>query len=297
MTSADSNYNGSDPNRCEIKLYALPDQSTKAQTNKTAKLRIMAANATSGTDQLYEDPGKNMIYAMDPDIIIIQEFAGSATSLVKSLENHFHTKYSYFSGQGRIGNGIIVKGENKIKNTYTQPSVVSTIRDRYYEAAIVDIPGDKDLLVVSLHLYTKASEDQVSQIDEYPAVAKFIHSILNEGDYYVAVGGDFNSSTNYYVNYYWNSLLATDITYPSDQQGNYNTNAGRRRHYDWVLVDKKFQEFSIPTQIGAQSFPDGYVLDSRVHAPLSEISPVRYEDSSAQNMQHMPVVRDFLIEY
>ena len=297
MTSADSNYNGSDPNKCDIKLYALPDQSSKPQGNRTAKLRIMSANATSGSAQLYEAPGMNMLYAMDPDIIIIQEFAGSALEVVQNLEDHFHTKYSYHKGKGRIGNGIIVKGENKIKSTYTQPSVISTIRDRYYEAAIVDIPGDKDLLVVSLHLYTKASEDQVSQIDEYPAVAKFIHSILNEGDYYVAVGGDLNSSTNYYVNYYWNSMLATDITYPRDQKGNFKTNAARRRHYDWVLVDKKFQEFSVPTQIGSQTFPNGYVLDSRVHSPLSDISPVEYDDSAAQNMQHMPVVRDFLIEY
>lgn len=297
MTSADNNYNGSDPNKCEIKLYALPDQASQPQGNRTAKLRIMAANATSGSDQLYEAPGMNMLYAMDPDIIIIQEFAGSAEEVVQNLEEHFHTKYSYHKGKGRIGNGIIVKGENKIKNTYTHPSIISTLRDRYYEAAIVDIPGDKDLLVVSLHLYTKASEDQVSQIDEYPDVAKFIHSILNEGDYYVAVGGDFNSSTNYYVNYYWNSMLATDITYPRDQNGNFKTNASRRRHYDWILVDKKFQEFSVPTQIGSQTFPNGYVLDSRVHSPLSEISPVEYDDSDAPNMQHMPVIRDFMIAY
>ncbi|MBQ1926743.1 MAG: endonuclease, partial [Proteobacteria bacterium] len=109
--------------------------------------------------------------------------------------------------------------------------------------------------------------------------------------------GDFNSSTNYYVNYYWNSTLATDITYPRDQNGNFKTNASRRRHYDWVLVDKKFQEFSVPTQIGSQTFPNGYVLDSRVHSPLSEISPVEYDDSDAPNMQHMPVIRDFMIAY
>ena len=306
MESTDNYYNGDDPNACELKLYhAANEQEFKPNAPKTRKLRIMSANTTTSDAQLYEEPGMNMFYAMDPDIILIQEFAKSADDVVSKLKEHFHTDYHYYVGRGGIGNGIIVKGDLKIKETYSMRSVVPSITDRQYEAAIIDLPGDKDMIAVSLHLYTKcndendvkAEQEHPSQLSEYPAVAEFIQSILNTGDYYVAVGGDFNSKTNQYVNQHWSSLLATNITYPRDQEGNYNTNAARRWHYDWVLVDPKFQTYSVPTVIGDQEYPYGYVLDSRVQNPLSYIAPVTYGDSSAPKMQHMPVVRDFVIEY
>ena len=297
MESADKNFNGDDPNGCKPILRHSGKTEKDAATPQESHLRIMSANATSGDSQLYEQPGMNMMFAMDPDIIIIQEFRSSAEDVIRQLESRFKTKYSYHKGKGRIGNGIIVKGENKIKSVHSQPSILEFITDRGYDAAIVDIPGPKDMLVVSLHLYTKASSNMKSQIDEYPAVFDFIQQIRNTGDYYVVVGGDFNSSSSQYVNLYWSSLLATDVTYPRDHLGNYNTNAARRRHYDWILVDRDFQQFSVPTKVGNQIFPHGYVLDSRVHSPLSEIAPVRAEDSAAANFQHMPVVRDFIITH
>lgn len=297
MESADANFNGDDPNGCTPVLHHSGKTAQETPTPKESPLRIMSANATSGDSQLYEQPGMNMMFAMDPDIIIIQEFTSSAEDVIRQLESRFKTKYSYHKGRGRIGNGIIVKGENKIKSVHTRPSILEFITDREYDAAIVDIPGPKDMLVVSLHLYTKVNTNIMSQLDEYPAVFDFIQEIRNTGDYYVVVGGDFNSTSNQYVNMYWSSLLATDAAYPRDQDGNYNTNAARRRHYDWILVDREFQAFSVPTKIGNQLFPHGYVLDSRVHSPLSEIAPVCAGDSNATNFQHMPVVRDFIITH
>ena len=297
MTSADENYEGDDPNGCTAMMYYLNNDSTQQQTPRTRKLRIMAANTTSGKDQRYEDPGMNMFYAMDPDIILIQEFAPSAKNVVQLLKEHFGVEYHYYAGKGHIGNGIITKGDIKIKKTFSQASAVPQITNRQYDAAVIDIPGNKDLLAVSLHLYTKTDSEGYSQKDEYPAVAEFIRSILNQGDYYIAVGGDFNTTSNYQVNRNWNSLLATNVSYPRDQNGNFKTNANRKQHYDWLLVDSKLQDLAIPVSIGSKEFPYGYVLDSRVHTPLSDISPVRYNDSKASHMQHMPVVRDFLIEY
>jgi hypothetical protein len=51
----------------------------------------------------------------------------------------------------------------------------------------------------------------------------------------------------------------------------------------------------VPTRIGAQSFPNGLVFDSGVFTPLSDVAPVQPSDSGASNMQHMPVVKDFVL--
>jgi hypothetical protein len=37
------------------------------------------------------------------------------------------------------------------------------------------------------------------------------------------------------------------------------------------------------------------VFDSRVYTPLEDVAPVLRADSQATNMQHMPVVKDFLL--
>ena len=50
-----------------------------------------------------------------------------------------------------------------------------------------------------------------------------------------------------------------------------------------------------PVLIGTSRFENGLVFDSRVFTPLSAVAPVQRGDSEAQNMQHMAVVRDFLV--
>lgn len=47
--------------------------------------------------------------------------------------------------------------------------------------------------------------------------------------------------------------------------------------------------------IGSNSHTNGLVFDSRVYTPLSAVSPVLSTDSGASNMQHMAIVKDFLV--
>jgi hypothetical protein len=47
--------------------------------------------------------------------------------------------------------------------------------------------------------------------------------------------------------------------------------------------------------IGGSTFSAGLVADTRVYSPISEISPALSSDSGASNMQHMGVIKDFLI--
>ena len=80
-----------------------------------------------------------------------------------------------------------------------------------------------------------------------------------------------------------------------DQDGLTGTNASRGKPYDWVLPDADLEAFHVPVVIGAQSFPDGLVFDTRVYTPLDDVAPAQATDSGAPSMQHMAVVKDFVI--
>ncbi|MGA9523495.1 MAG: endonuclease, partial [Myxococcaceae bacterium] len=83
--------------------------------------------------------------------------------------------------------------------------------------------------------------------------------------------------------------------WPTDHNGNGNTNASRSKPYDWVLADPDLYVLETPLRVGASIFPNGIVFDSRVYTPLADVAPVQSGDSSASNMQHMAVAKDFLI--
>jgi hypothetical protein len=62
-----------------------------------------------------------------------------------------------------------------------------------------------------------------------------------------------------------------------------------------VLVDADLKAYQTATVIGSSSFAGGLVVDTRVYSPLSEIAPALSGDSGATNMQHMAVIKDFLV--
>ena len=77
--------------------------------------------------------------------------------------------------------------------------------------------------------------------------------------------------------------------------GNPNTNAGRDRPYDVLLADFSYATNLVPVVIGAQTFSNGLVFDSRVFTPLSAVAPVLSADSGLN--QHMAVLKDFRIAH
>ena len=90
-------------------------------------------------------------------------------------------------------------------------------------------------------------------------------------------------------------MVDVGAPFPADQSGDADTNAGRSKPYDWVMLDSDLRARQVSVTIGASSFPDGLVFDSRVYAPLADVSPVLTTDSAALNMQHMGVVKDVLL--
>ncbi len=276
---------------CTILLFTgcLYQFSTAAET----RLRIAAANITSGNDQSYQDPGKRIFKGLKPDIILIQEFNVGANTIAEIdafVDDAFGTEFVWFRepGSEQIPNGII----SRYPILQSGDWIDSQVSNRDFAWARIDIPGDKDLWAVSVHLLTTGTSDRNA---EATLLKNYITANVPASDYLV-IGGDFNTDNR------TESALSTlssvaivSSPYPADQKGNTNTNRGRSSPYDWLIADSDLNTIKTSLIIGSSTYTNGLVFDSRVYTPLSEVSPVLYGDSEATNMQHMAVVRDFII--
>ncbi len=270
-----------------------PDQDL---TTPTFHLKVMAANITSGNAQSYQGPGIRIFQAIKPDIALVQEFNYNDGSIRDLVDTAFGKNFHVCEGDGQIPNGIVSKWPI-LKCAYWDDPNISN-RDLDY--AIIDIPGDKDILAVSVHLHTKPSGDQVTA---GRVIADKIYEIQqkNPGKYYFIVGGDFNgpsavSSSSFGAH----NVFAINDPYPVSKSGKYGTNAHRTKHYDWVLVSPDLSDFQVSTDYGTFKYPHGLVFDSREYSQSeldSHFSPVKTSDSGATNMQHMSVTKDFEVKY
>ena len=258
-------------------------------------IRTVAANITSGTSQSYEGPGTRILQGLQPDVVMLQEFnvgVSSSTAEVRAwVDTTFGSSFNYFrESSGGIPNGVISRWPILASGSWDD----STISDRGFAWARIDIPGDKNLWVVSIHL--KASSGSSSQRQsQAQQLVTYIKANVPSGDF-LLIGGDCNTYS------YIEACLGTlgeivDVSAPRpvDQAGDADTNSGRSSPYDWVLAEPELDDLETPVQIGALSFANGLVFDSRVFSPLSSVSPVLSTDSGATNMQHMAVVRAFAV--
>ncbi|HZH74724.1 MAG TPA: lamin tail domain-containing protein [Archangium sp.] len=257
------------------------------------RVRLMAANTTSGTLQSY-DPGHGIriFQGTKPDVVMIQEFNygdNSATAIRGFVDTTFGSTFHYYrEGGATIANGVISRWPILAAGEWDDPYV----SNRDFAWARIDVPGPKDLWVVSVHLLTA---DATTRNNEANSLVSQIKANIPTGDYLV-IGGDFNTDSRSESCFStFSQVVTTSSPYPADKNGNGNTNASRGKPYDHVLVDADLRAYQTATVIGSSSFSAGLVVDTRVYSPLSEISPALSADSGATNMQHMAVIKDFLI--
>jgi endonuclease/exonuclease/phosphatase family metal-dependent hydrolase len=259
----------------------------------TARVRLMAANISSGNYQSY-DPGHGtrIFQGTKPDVVMIQEFNygdNSATAIRSFVNTAFGTSFYYYREAGaQIPNGVISRWPIVASGEWDDPYVTN----RDFAWARIDIPGPKDLWVVSVHLLTA---DAATRNNEATNLVSRIKSLVPAGDY-LAIAGDLNTDTRSESCFStFAQVVTTSSPYPADRNGNTNTNATRAKPYDHVLVDSDLRAYQTSTVIGSSSFSAGLVVDTRVYSPLSDISPALSGDSGATNMQHMAVIKDFVV--
>ncbi|MEK7949089.1 Ig-like domain-containing protein [Luteolibacter soli] len=258
-------------------------------------VRIMAANISSGNNQSYDAGHGNRIFdGLNPDVALVQEMnvGGNSAAEYRAWVNaYFGSTFSYFVESGKnIPNGIVSRYPILASGVWD----ISDLTDREFVWARIDLPGDMNLLAVSVHL--KSSSDSASRRQtEAQQLAGYIAAEKKATDH-VVIGGDFNtySRTESCVT----ALASTVVTtapWPADQSGNTNTNAGQSSPYDWVMPSSSLAALSTPLVISPNTHTNGLVFDSRDYTPLSAVSPVQSGDSGATGMQHMAVMRAFLI--
>ncbi len=261
------------------------------------RMRVVAANISSGNGQSY-DPGEGqrILQGLRPDIVMIQEFNYStnsdeqisafANSLNAGTDAGMHWARGAF---GSIPNGVISRWPIVSSGDWVDPEV----SNRAFTWAKVDLPGPRDVWVVSLHLLTKGTTYRNS---EAQALIGFLDANVPANDF-LLVGGDFNTdSRSESAISTLNARLYTSSPHPADQSGKQGTNASREKPYDWVLASRCLSPLQTPVKIGLGVYNAGLVVDTRVYNPISELAPALTSDSDATNMQHMAVVKDYVIQ-
>ena len=283
----------------------LPEDAT-AQTPvaiaTNVTIRVMAANTTTGNNQRYEGPGIRIFKALKPDIVAVQEFnyastngAGISTpaAIRELIDSAFGTNFVYFreSGAGyTIPNGVISRWPILGSGTWDDVQVP----DRGFAWSHIDIPGTNDLYVVSVHLHSSGGSS--SRATEAANLRTLIQGNFPAGSF-IVVAGDLNTDTRNETAVTTLKTFLSDAAVPTDQAGDPDTNLSRAKPYDYVLPSFSLASHLVPITIGTNRLPGGLVFDSRTRPPLFDSATVLTNDSTAVNMQHMAVVKDFRIPY
>lgn len=263
-------------------------------------LRVVAANLTSDQRQTYspdngnhtnpEGAGARILKALKPDVVLIQEFNTSIP--VRQWVNATLGESFRFAREepapGGIPNGVISRFPITASGSWDDPA----LDNRGFFWAKLALPGGRELWAVSLHLHSK---NATSRDREAEALAGYLRKEVPKGALLV-LGGDLNTRQADEPAF---KRLAEWVTVPKeppvDALGNPATNSPRNRPYDWVLASPALDARAVPVKLAEKAFPRGLVFDSRVFEPLDRLAPVRREDSGLPMMQHMAVVRDFLL--
>ena len=288
-------------------LCSLLDLKARAQapvvvtTNTT--IRVMASNLTSGSNQRYETPGLNILKALKPDIVAMQEFnvsnsfgINTAAAIRSMIDSTFGTNFVYFRETGySIPNGIISRYPFKSSGSWTDSD--TGVNDRGFAWAEIEIPGTNHLYIVSVHL--KASSGTTNETRRTAEANELTSQIATNfpTNAWIIVAGDMNLYSETEGAIITFKTYLSDDPVPADQNGDPDTNASRGARYDRVLPSFSFNSNRVATIIRSNTFTNGLVFDSRVYNPLSEVAPVVSTDSGSVNMQHMGVVKDFRVNY
>jgi endonuclease/exonuclease/phosphatase family metal-dependent hydrolase len=252
----------------------------------------MTANTTSGNNQSYDaGDGVRLFEGLKPDIVLIQEFnvGDNSSGAIRSfVDTTFGPSFAFFRETGSLPNGIISRYPIVESGSWTDPRV----DNRGFAWAKIGVPGPHAMWAVSLHLLTTSAANRAA---EATALASQITAVVPAADYLI-VGGDLNTGTRAEACVTTlAALVSTTAPYADDGHGNSNTSGTRNKPHDWLMPDADLAALEVATEVAGQSFPAGLVFDSRVFAPLASVPPITPSDSGAANMQHMPVLKDFVI--
>lgn len=258
-----------------------------------------------------------IIQGLQPDVAFLQEWIIDDTDPHWSNYDEWVTTafgygFHHYRGLGSEGpfsmkNGIVSRWPIRSSGSWKDPRV----EQRFFDWAVIDIPGSTDLQVVSVHFH---SDDVEIRQEEAHALISQIESHFSN-THYLVVGGDFNTSSRnaepiptllapstWSQGHPW---LTTDDGIPTDATGNDATNLKRDNPYDWLIPSIPLARRIRPLILGSEQrvFPSGIVFDSHLFPNVTTaLPPILYHDSyyPAQewnhllcDMDHCPVMKAY----
>ena len=272
-----------DPSSCTISI------------RDNESITIMAANLVSGFPSVYQEPAYRIFQALKPDIVSMQECNLSTnlyTDMRHFVDTNFGTNYYYFvepqsSAYFPQPNAIVSRWPITASGEWTD----SLTANRDFAWATIDIPGDRDLHIVSLHLYYSGTEEEraeeAAMLTNYIAEAGF-----PENDYLV-IAGDLNTADRSEPCLAVLTNVVSDDHKPADQYGVTETSRNREYPFDYVLPSRNLEQNHYLTTVQSIDFHDGLVFDTRLWTNPPPPSPVLTNDSDATGSAHMAVMKSF----
>lgn len=253
-------------------------------------LRLLAGNLSSGNLQSYDHGhGSRILQGLQPDVALLQEMKfgnNSRAEMEGFVRAVFGAPFVFYREEIELPNAVISRYPITASGSWDDPEQVN----RDFAWARIALPGDRTLLAVSVHLSAKKQEMRLSSAK---ALVAAIRKNLG-ADEWLVIGGDFNTqSRDEPVLEELKKVVMIESPFPADQDGNENTNALRKKPYDAVYVNAALQKLGVAVPLGGTA--GGLVFDTRVFKDLTLVPPAQKEDSAGPQMQHMAVVRDFVL--
>jgi len=253
----------------------------------------------------YGDPAARIFQGLGPDIVSVQEFSVQSTysGVREWVDTAFGADFDYYIEDAGAANGIISRWT--ILTAGTWEDVGHETLGRNFPWAVIDIPGDKDLQIVSVHLKAgNTTSDRLIREDQAEQLKNYMQSEFDLANHYAVIAGDINAFSRLTSSEPCLAVFETFLNFntyiPMDRDGNSNTNSTEPRTYpyDWIMPNALLDDQTITTNVGQaytsfQTFTAGHVFDDHVFVPLDAVPPIQYDDLYFAGITHKPVTKTY----
>ena len=284
----------------DVVLHAYDDDDVGGYLASNVVFSVMAANLSlqpSPAVSYYEETAGRIFQGLQPDIVAIQEFNVTNSGGHRAyVDEYFGSNFYFFvesvaGNPNPIPNGIISRWPILQAGEWAD----TNINNRDFAWATIDIPGPRDLHVVSVHLKANGGQTDIERrIAQSEALIQYIQSAFPPDDF-ILLAGDLNCETRgepalkLLTNYF------SDARQPEDMLGDRDTNRSRNKPFDYVLANPALASQQVATVVGGAAFPDGLVFDDTQWSFLPP--PILPNDSYPTSRQHMAVMKSFSTQH
>ncbi|MBU1695087.1 MAG: hypothetical protein KKC51_14150 [Verrucomicrobia bacterium] len=269
---------------------------TAAGGASTNAFTVMAANLASQNAACtteYHSAAGRIFQGLKPDIVAIQEWNVTNANRRAFVDLYFGTGYSFYvesSVYCPMPNGIISRWPITASGEWNDTNMYN----RDFAWATIDLPGTQVLHIVSVHI--KAGDDSADENQreaEARQLTNYIHAAGWPSSEFIIIAGDLNASDRGDRGLTVLTNIVSDSRQPADQNTNKTTNVIRTRPYDYVLPNPLLDSYHAAVVVDGVTFSNGMVFDSRLWAVPP--SPILSGDSAATDVQHLCVMKKFLL--